>query len=78
MKENHKDLIGKILNISNYTKYILSRYIFQDRLLGSELSSSLREVGFGEYEFYAKTSMFNLKYHYSRLQNNNLFYLFYD
>ncbi len=50
----------------------------QAGLLGSELSSSLREVRFSDQEFAAGTPVFNIKYNHLGFQNDNPFYPFHD
>lgn len=57
---------------------MLSIHTPQDRLFGIELSSSLRKVKFCEQEFAASILVSNIKYNHSRLQNNNLFYPFFN
>lgn len=42
------------------------------------MSSFLKEVRFTKQEFSTSTSISNLKYYYPGLQNNNLFYPFYN
>lgn len=54
-----------------------SNWMLQNRLL-SELSSTFREVTFGESKFPAGTSVSDTRYKYLGSQNNNLLYSFND
>ena len=75
IKRDHRDLVGKSSGIRSCVRV---RHIPQARLLRSKLSSSLREVRFSEQEFLTSTLVSNIIYNYLGLQNNNLFYLFYN
>lgn len=48
IEKDYKDLVGKILDTGSRAKDSLSDSTPQNRLLGSELSSSLREIRFSE------------------------------
>ena len=75
IEEDHKNLVGKSSDIRRRAREGRTP---QDELLGSELSSSLKEVRFSEQEFSADTLVSNINYDYLRSQNNNLFYLFHN
>lgn len=61
---DHKNLVGKSLNIGSRAKDGLLRRTPQDRLLVSELSSSLKEVSFSEQEFPTGKPVSDIKYHH--------------
>lgn len=69
-------MVSESLDTEIYTKNMLSGQIPPNRLLGSELLLFLRKIRFSEKKFSASTSVSNIKYHYPKLQNNDLFYLF--
>ena len=48
IEKDHRDLVGKSLDIESHAKDGLSRYILQARFFASELSSSLKEVKFSK------------------------------
>ena len=75
IEKDHRDLVGKSSDSGSCAK---EEYTSQDGLLGSESSSSLKEVRFNKQEFPAGTLVFNIKYDYLRSQNDNLFYPFYN
>ena len=75
MERNYRDFVGKSSNTRSRAK---ARCTLQDRLLGSESSSSLKEVRFSEKEFPIGTTVFNIKFDHPRSQNDNLFYLFHN
>lgn len=72
IEENLKNLVGKNLVNENVKNRLFER-ISQDRLFASELTLSLKEIRFSEREFSASKPISNIKYHYLRSQNNNLF-----
>ncbi len=76
IRENQRDS-GQSLN-NKSLRDILPGRTPQAGLLGSESSSSLREVRFRDQEFAAGISISNIKYNHPGFQNNNLFYPFYD
>ena len=63
IEEDHRNLVGKSSDTRSHTK---TRRTPQDGLLGSESSSSLREVGFSEQEFSAGIPVSNIKYDHPR------------
>ena len=75
IEENHKNLVEKSLDTGIHAK---TKRISQDRLLGSESSLFLREIRFSKEEFPTGTPVSNIKFNYPRLQNDNLFYPFYN
>ena len=72
---DYRDLVGKS---SDTRSRVRAGRTPQNRLLGSESSSSLREVRFSEQEFLTGTPVSNIKYDPPVSQNDNLFYLFYN
>ena len=78
IEEDDINLASKSLDTGSYIRNILLRRILWAGLLGSELSSFLREIKFSNEGIAASTSVFNIRYNQLRFQNNNLFYLFYD
>ena len=78
IEEDHRNLGGKSSDTRSCARDGLSGRTPQAGLLGSELSSSLREVRFSDQEFAAGTSVSNIKYNHPGFQNNNFFYPFYD
>ncbi len=78
IKADYRNLVSESSDIGSHARDGLSRHTPQARLLGSESSSSLREVRFSDQEFAASTPIFNIKYNHPGFQNNNPFYLFHD
>ena len=74
-EEDHRHLVGESSDTGSRAR---ARRTPQDRLPGNELSSSLREVRFSEQEFSAGIPVSNIKYDHLGLQNDTLFYLFYN
>ena len=56
----------------------MSRCSPQNKLLGNELSSSVREIKFSKQKFPAGIPISNIKYYHPGLQNNNFYYFFSD
>ena len=75
IKRDHRDLVGKSSDTESRARV---GHTPQNRLLGSELSSSLREVKFSEQEFLTSTPVSNIKYDHPGSQNDNLFYPFHN
>ncbi len=75
---DHRNLVGESLDTGSRARDGLSRRTPQAGLLGSESSSSLREVRFSDQEFAAGTPVSNTKYNHPGFQNNNLFHPFHD
>ena len=75
IEKDHRDLVDKSSDTGSHVRV---ERIPQDELLGNGSSSSLRDVRFGEQEFPAGTLVSNIKYDHLGLQNDNLFYLFYN
>ncbi len=75
---DHRNLVSESSDTRNRARDGLSGHTPQVGLLGSESSSSLREVRFNDQEFAAGTPVSNIKYNYPGFQNNNLFHLFHD
>lgn len=78
IKRDYRNLVGKSSDTESRAKKSLLGRTPQDELLGSELLSSLGEIKFSEQEFPVGILVSNIKYHFSRSQNDNLFYLFHD
>lgn len=78
MEKNYRDLVGESSDTRDHIKNSLSGRTSHDGLLGSELSSSLREIRFSDQEFATSTSVPNIKYNHLRSQNNNPFYFFHN
>lgn len=78
IEEHIIELVGKSLDTESHIKDILSGRTLQDGLLGSKLSSFLREIRFSDQEFAASISVSNIKYNHPRFLINNPFYLFHD
>ena len=77
-EENYIDLASKSLDTGSRAIDMLSGLTPQVGLSRSELSSSLREIKFGNQEFAAGAFISNIKYNYPGFQNDNLFSPFYD
>ncbi len=75
---DHRNFVGKRLDTRSRVSNSLSGRTLQAGLLGSELSSSLKEVRFSDQEFAAGTPVSNIKYNYPRFQNDNPCYPFHD
>ncbi len=60
IERNYRNLVGKSSDTGSHTRDGLSRRTPQARLLGSESSSSLREVRFSDQEFATGTSVSNI------------------
>ena len=75
IEKDHKNLIDKSSDTKSHAR---AEPTPQDELLGSESSSSLREVRFSEQEFPAGTPVSNINYNHPGLQNLNLFYPFHN
>ncbi len=71
-------MIGESSDTESRAKEGLSGRTPQAGLLGSESSSSLREVRFSDQEFAASTPVSNIKYNHPGFQNDNLFHPFHD
>ncbi len=71
-------MIGESSDTGSHARDGLSGRTPQTGLLGSESSSSLREVKFNDQEFAAGTLVSNIKYNHPRFQNDNLFHSFHD
>ncbi len=78
IERDHRNLVGESSDTGSRARDGLSGRTPQAGLLGSESSSSLKEVRFNDPEFIAGTLVSNIKYNHSGFQNNNLFHLFYD
>ena len=75
IEEDQRNLVGESSDIGSHIRVGRTP---QDSLLGSQSSSSLREVRFSEQEFLIGTLVSNIKYDHPRSQNDNLFYLFHN
>lgn len=64
IEKDHRNLIGKRLDIENYAFNSLSEYISQDKLFASELLLFLRDVRFSKQEFFIDISVSDIKYHH--------------
>ena len=73
IERDHRDSISKSSDSRSHAK---ARRILQDGLLGSELSSSLKEVRFSEQEFPTCKPISNIIYNHLESEIDNLFYLF--
>ncbi len=69
-------MVGESSDTGSRTKDDLSRCTTKAGLLGSESSSSLKEVRFSDEEFVTGTPISNIKYNHLGFQNDNSFYLF--
>ncbi len=78
IEEDHRNLVGKSSDTESYTSDDLSRHTPQAGLLGSESSSSLREVRFSDQKFAAGTPVSNIKYNHPGFQNDNPFLPFHN
>ena len=78
IKEDHRKLADKSLDIRSHIRDVLSGRISQAELLENELSSFLREVKFSDQKFAASILVSNIKYNHPKFQNNNSFYQFFD
>lgn len=78
IERDHRNLVGKCLDIRKRTKNSLSGCTSQDGFFASESLTSLKEVKFSKQVFLAGKSVLNIKYHFPGFQNNNLFYPFND
>ena len=76
IEKDHTNLVSESSDTKSRAKNDLSRHIFQDGILASESSSSLREVMFSEHEFSTGKLVLDIKYHHLGSQNDNFFYLF--
>ena len=63
VKKDYRDLVGESSDNKRVKKMLLG-HTLQDRLLESELSSSLREMRFSEQEFPAYTPISDIKYNH--------------
>ena len=75
MEEDYRDLVGKSSDTGSYAR---AEHTFQDGLLRSESSSSLKEARFSEQEFSTGILVSNIKYDHPGSQNDNLFYPFHN
>ena len=75
IERDYRDSVGKSSDIGSRAK---AGRTPQDRLLGIELSSSLREVRFSEQEFATSTTVSNIKYDHLGSQIDNIFYRFHN
>ncbi len=78
IKRDHRNLVGESSDTRSHARDGLSGRTPQAGLLGSESSSSLREVRFSDQEFAAGIPVSNIKYNHLGFQNNNLFHSFHD
>ncbi len=75
---DHKNSVGESSDTRSRARDGLSGRTHQAGLLGSESSSSLREVRFSDQEFAVGTPISNIKYNHPGFQNDNRFYPFHD
>ncbi len=73
IREIQRDSVGQSSD-NESLRDMLSGRIPQAGLLGSESSSSLREVRFKDQEFTTGTPISNIKYNHPGFQNNNPYY----
>ena len=75
---DHRDLVGKSLDIRSCARDGLSGHTPQAGLLTNESSLSLKEVRFSEQKFPAGKPVSDIKYHHPGSQNDKPFYPFND
>ena len=75
IERDHKNLVGKSSDTESCARV---GYILPDGLLENESSLSLKKISFNKLEFPAGTPISNIKYDHPGLQNNILFYPFYN
>ncbi len=66
IKRDHRNLVGKSSVTESHVRDDLSGCIPQTRLIGSESSSSLKEIRFSDQEFATSIPVSNIKYNYLR------------
>lgn len=64
IKGDHKNSVGKSLDIESHAKNGFSGHMPQDGVHASELSSFLKDVSFGEQEFSTGEPLSNIKYYH--------------
>ena len=63
IEQDDRNLVSKRLDSESHIKNGLSRYIAQDVLLASELSSFLTEVIFHKHDFLPDKAVLDIKYY---------------
>ena len=78
IEKNHKNMVGKSLDIGSHTRDGLSGHTPQDGLFAREFSSSLREIRLRKQIFPVSKPLSDIKYHHLYSQNDNAFRPFND